>query len=139
MNADDYINLQTLLAKLRVETMKEYGNLDVDATTRQRDLRVIRNIDYIRNNTILNLYGGADMEVKMTMEEYKELENIKEKHEALEKEIKGCTKIYQEAAEAEDEYINVVAEIDSKKLEKVLLKNIKFSNKSDIDKIRFLK
>lgn len=37
------------------------------------------------------------MEVKMTMEEYKELEVAKGNYESLKREIRGCAKVYQEA------------------------------------------
>lgn len=59
MEEEDYISLQTLLAKFRVAAMKEYGAEDTPTDIRQKDLRIIRNIDYLRNNTILNIYGGT--------------------------------------------------------------------------------
>lgn len=59
MNEEDYIALQTLLAKFRVAAMKEYGDENTSTDIRQKDLRIIRNIDYLRNNTILNIYGGT--------------------------------------------------------------------------------
>lgn len=58
MNEEDYIELQTLLAKFRIAAMKEYGAEDTPSNIRQKDLKIIRNIDYLRNNTILNIYGG---------------------------------------------------------------------------------
>ena len=58
MEEADYIQLQTLLAKFRVVAMKEYGAEGTPTKTREKDLQIIRRIDYLRNNTILNLYGG---------------------------------------------------------------------------------
>lgn len=58
MSEEEYINLQTLLAKFRVVAMKEYGAPETSTKTREKDLKIIRNIDYLRNNTILELYGG---------------------------------------------------------------------------------
>lgn len=58
MEEADYIQLQTLLAKFRVVVMKEYGSKDTLPKIREKDLQIIRRIDYLRNNTILNLYGG---------------------------------------------------------------------------------
>lgn len=58
MEEEDYIQLQTLLAKFRVVAMKEYGAKDTPPKTREKDLQIIRKIDYLRNNTILSLYGG---------------------------------------------------------------------------------
>lgn len=58
MEEEDYINLQTLLAKFRVAAMKEYGAPDTPQKIREKDLQIIRKIDYLRNNTILSLYGG---------------------------------------------------------------------------------
>lgn len=58
MNEEDYIQLQTLLAKFRVVAMKEYGSENTSTKTKEKDLKIIRKIDYLRNNTILNLYGG---------------------------------------------------------------------------------
>lgn len=69
MEEDDYIQLHTLLAKFRVVAMKEYGAEDTPVKTRQKDLQIIRRIDYLRNNTILSLYGG-NVRWKMKMEEF---------------------------------------------------------------------
>ena len=59
MDEEDYITLQTLLAKFRIAAMKEYGAENTPTDVRQKDLKIIRNIDYLRNNTILNIYGGT--------------------------------------------------------------------------------
>ena len=58
MEEEDYIQLQMLLVKFRVVTMKEYGAKGTPQKIREKDLKIIRNIDFLRNNTILNLYGG---------------------------------------------------------------------------------
>lgn len=58
MSEEEYINLQTLLAKFRVVAMKEYGAPETSTKTREKDLKIIRHIDYLRNNTILELYRG---------------------------------------------------------------------------------
>lgn len=78
------------------------------------------------------------MEVKMTMEEYKELEAAKGNYESLKREIRGCAKVYQEAGKNEDSYIDLVAEIDLKKLNKVLLRDVDFAEDTDIDRIEFI-
>lgn len=57
MEEDEYIQLQTLLAKFRIVAMKEMGDAKTTTKTREKDLKIIRHIDYLRNNTILNLYG----------------------------------------------------------------------------------
>lgn len=59
MEEEDYIQLQTLLAKFRVAAMKEMGAPDTPTKIREKDLKIIRHIDFLRNNTILNLYGGT--------------------------------------------------------------------------------
>lgn len=59
MEEEDYIQLQTLLAKFRVVAMKEMGDMNTPMQIREKDLKIIRNIDYLRNNTILNIYGGT--------------------------------------------------------------------------------
>ncbi len=58
MEEQDYIELQTLLSKLRVAAMKEMGEKDTTTEIRQKDLQIIRRIDYLRNNLILKLNGG---------------------------------------------------------------------------------
>lgn len=57
MEEDEYIQLQTLLAKFRIVAMKEMGDAKTTTKTREKNLKIIRHIDYLRNNTILNLYG----------------------------------------------------------------------------------
>lgn len=58
MEEADYIQLNTLLAKFRVVEMKEYGAKDKPQKVREKSLKIIRNIDFLRNNTPINLYGG---------------------------------------------------------------------------------
>lgn len=78
------------------------------------------------------------MEVKMTMEEYKELEKVKAEYEALKREIRGCAEVRTETAKEREEYIVLVAEIDLKKLEKVLIRDVDFAEDADIDRIKFV-
>ena len=59
MEEEEYIQLQTLLAKFRVAAMKEMGAPDTPTKVKEKDLKIIRKIDCLRNNTILNLYGGT--------------------------------------------------------------------------------
>ena len=61
MNEEDYILLQTLLAKLRIVAMKEYGDVRVNTKAREKDLKIIRKVDWLRNNIIVNL---SKVEVK---------------------------------------------------------------------------
>ncbi len=77
------------------------------------------------------------MEVKMTMEEYKQLEEAKNNYESLKKEIRGCTEFYEEESKYPDKYIDLVAEIDLKKLEKVLMRDVDFAEDTGIDRIEF--
>ena len=60
MKEKDYITLQTLLAKLRVEAMKEMGAADTPMKIREKDLRIIRNIDYLRNHAMLDIKDVQD-------------------------------------------------------------------------------
>lgn len=59
MNEDDYIALQTLLAKFRIVAMKEMGASNTSTKIREKDLKIIRHIDYLRNNTIIKLYQNG--------------------------------------------------------------------------------
>lgn len=60
MKEKDYITLQTLLAKLQVEAMKEMGAADTPMKIREKDLRIIRNIDYLRNHAMLDIKDVQD-------------------------------------------------------------------------------
>ena len=48
MNEQEYIELQKLLAKLRVECLKEAGNIETDSSVREKLFKIIRNVDNIR-------------------------------------------------------------------------------------------
>lgn len=48
MEEKEYIELQTLLAKLRVICLKEIGNKDLDEKEREKQFKLVRNIDSIR-------------------------------------------------------------------------------------------
>ncbi len=58
MDEQDYVDLQTLLAKLRVICLKEVGNPDISTTDRERNFKLIRNIDNIRNKMPLKAGDG---------------------------------------------------------------------------------
>ena len=58
MEEQDYIELNTLLAKLRVNCMKNLAN-EIESKHRERCLRTIRNIDNIRNNIPLMVGEGT--------------------------------------------------------------------------------
>ena len=63
MNEEDYILLQTLLAKLRIVAMKEYGDISVSTKTREKDLKIIRKVDWLRNNITVKLdYSNIESE-----------------------------------------------------------------------------
>lgn len=59
MEENDYIELNTLLAKLRVNCLKEIGNPDIDYKIREKNYKLIRNIDNIRNYMPLKLEDGV--------------------------------------------------------------------------------
>ena len=77
------------------------------------------------------------MEVKMTMEEYKQLEEAKNNYESLKKEIRGCTEFCEEESKYPDKHIDLVAKIDLIKLSQVLMLNVDFTENEDIDRIEF--
>ena len=60
MEEKDYIELQTLLAKLRVICLKEIGNHYLDSKEREKQFKLVRNIDNIRTKMPLNLDIGSD-------------------------------------------------------------------------------
>ena len=62
MDEKDYIELQTLLVKLRVAALKEISNQNLISKFRDRDMKIIRYVDWLRNNTILQIYGGDENE-----------------------------------------------------------------------------
>lgn len=60
MEDEEYIQLQKLLSKFRTVAMKQYGANDTPQAVKERTLQIIRRIDYLRKNTILNIYGGTN-------------------------------------------------------------------------------
>ncbi len=59
MEEQDYIELNTLLAKLRVNCLKTIGNPEVDSKIREKNYKIIRNIDNIRNYMPLIVNDGT--------------------------------------------------------------------------------
>lgn len=59
MEEQDYIELQTLLAKLRVSCLKEIGNPDIESSERERNFKMIRYIDHIRNYMPFRMNEGT--------------------------------------------------------------------------------
>lgn len=59
MEEHEYIELQTLLAKLRVVCLKEIGNPDIDTSEREHTFKLIRNIDNIRKQMPLKVGEGT--------------------------------------------------------------------------------
>lgn len=55
MEEQDYIELNTLLAKLRVVCFKEIGNPDLTTKERERNYKLVRNIDSIRKQMPLKI------------------------------------------------------------------------------------
>ena len=49
MDEKDYIELQTLLVKLRVIALKEISNPNLTAQIRDKDMKIIRYVDWLRN------------------------------------------------------------------------------------------
>ena len=59
MEEQDYIELNTLLAKLRVVCLKEIGNPDTSTPERQQNYKLVRNIDNIRKQMPLKVGDGT--------------------------------------------------------------------------------
>ncbi len=55
MEKEDYIALQNLLTKLRVSALEEIGNTELDAKYRDKNMKIIRYVDWLRNNIRVNL------------------------------------------------------------------------------------
>lgn len=68
MDEKDYIELQNLLVKLRIAALKEISNPNIPPKSRDADMKIIRYVDWLRNNTILQIYGGTDMNDKEFVE-----------------------------------------------------------------------
>lgn len=63
MEEQDYIELQTLLAKLRVFCLKEIGKKEITEKERETKFKLIRSIDNIKNKVPLKLNEGT-IEIK---------------------------------------------------------------------------
>lgn len=55
MEEKDYVELQMLLAKLRVICLKETGNPNIKAKEREKQIKLVRSIDNIRTKMPLKL------------------------------------------------------------------------------------
>ena len=55
MNEQDYVELNTLLAKLRIVCFKEIGNPNTDVKEREKNYKLVRNIDNIRKQMPLKI------------------------------------------------------------------------------------
>ena len=64
MEEQDYIELNTLLAKLRVVCFKKIGNLETTTQERERNLKLVRNIDNIRKQMPLRIGEGTTSIIK---------------------------------------------------------------------------
>ena len=62
MDEKDYIELQTLLVKLRVIALKEISNPNLVPQCRDRDMKIIRYVDWLRNNAIIYIQEGENNE-----------------------------------------------------------------------------
>ena len=60
MEEKDYIELQNLLVKLRIAALKEISNQNLIPKIRDRDMKIIRYVDWLRNNTIISIGGGDE-------------------------------------------------------------------------------
>ena len=58
MEEKEYIELNTLLAKLRVICLKEIGMPELTASDREKNYKLVRNIDYIRKKMPLKVGEG---------------------------------------------------------------------------------
>lgn len=75
MNPEDYVLLQTLLAKARVISLKIYGDKNTKSEYREKNLKIVRNIDYLRKNIEVNLNNCED-KTKMFDENYDHIPRI---------------------------------------------------------------
>lgn len=55
MSESEYIQLQSLLAKLRVHLLKEICHPDLIKKYRDIDVKLIRSVDYLRKNTPIEI------------------------------------------------------------------------------------
>ena len=61
MEEDEYIQLDTLLSKLRVLYLKRYADIGLKTNERQNNLLLIRKVDSLRKNIPLKL---SDVTIK---------------------------------------------------------------------------
>lgn len=64
MGEQEYIELQTLLAKLKVSYLKEIMNSELSKSGREEKLKLIRNIDNIRIKMPLKIGEGTIETIK---------------------------------------------------------------------------
>lgn len=57
MNEDEYIQLQTLLIKLRVASLKRIGDENLNSKIRDNEMKIIRYVDWLRNHITLESRG----------------------------------------------------------------------------------
>lgn len=57
MDEKEYIELQNLLTKLRVKNLKMIGLPKTDQSGRNKYYKIIRCIDFIRNNALVEIEG----------------------------------------------------------------------------------
>lgn len=69
MDEKDYIELQTLLTKLRIVCFKTIGNPNTITRIREENYRIVRNIDYIRRVMPLKLDMEETTSIKIEREE----------------------------------------------------------------------
>lgn len=55
MEENEYIELQNLLTKLRVEALKELSDRNIVTKCRDRDVKMIRYVDWLRANMFLKI------------------------------------------------------------------------------------
>lgn len=60
MEEDEYIQLQTLLSKLRVYLLKEISHSNLVQKYRDMDIKMIRSIDDLRKNAPVILKGEEE-------------------------------------------------------------------------------
>lgn len=59
MEEQEYIELQTLLAKLRVECLKNIGKTEISTKVREQQYKLVRSIDNIARRTPLKIEEGT--------------------------------------------------------------------------------
>lgn len=56
MEEEEYIALNNLLTKYKVNCLKNYANINLDPKIRERYIKQVRYIDYIRKDMPLGIY-----------------------------------------------------------------------------------